>query len=98
MCDRWALGKKKKRERTQVQAKRIEPKMHHEQASKQSCFKSLTNHNKHIKKRKGCKTWKGKKLKKPLTYNDSVLQSEGGFELSAKLLTPSACKKNMQNR
>lgn len=55
---------KEERKRTQVQAKRIEPKMCHKQVSKQSCFKSPTNHNKHIKKRKGCETWKGKKPKK----------------------------------
>lgn len=49
VCDKKALEKKgRKRKDPQVQAKRIEPKMHHKQASKQSCFKSPTNHNKHI--------------------------------------------------
>jgi galactose-1-phosphate uridylyltransferase len=64
VCDKWALGKKKG-ERTQVQAKRIEPKMHHKQASKQSCFNPPPITINISKREKDEKLEKAKNLKNP---------------------------------
>jgi hypothetical protein len=68
--------KKEQRERTQVQAKRIKPKVHHKGALEQSCVKPLPpppNRKKHIKQRKGWETWKGRKPSRAFTCKIEVV-------------------------
>jgi hypothetical protein len=42
-------------------------------------FQSPHQSQETYKKKKGWKTWKGRKLKKTFAYNDNVLQNRGGL-------------------
>jgi len=72
-------GKKEQKQKTQVQAKRIEPKVCHKRALKQSCSKAPTNHKKQFKKEKRMELEKVESLEELSPCNDSAFQNRDGL-------------------
>jgi hypothetical protein len=72
-------GKKEQKQWTQVQAKRMEPKVCHKRALEQSCSKAPMNHKKHSKKEKRMELERVESLEEPSPCNDSALQIRDGL-------------------